>query len=96
MVDESGRCCLRIVVHGRVQGVWFRYCTQQKAKQLDIGGWVRNRPDGSVEALICGNESQLARMQTWLTHGPENAQVTRCESMKEKEGISFSGFTIRY
>jgi acylphosphatase len=94
MVDESR--CLRITVRGHVQGVWFRYYTQQEAKRLDIGGWVRNRPDGSVEALICGNESQLARMQTWLTHGPERARVTHCESMGEKENESFSGFTIRH
>jgi len=95
MVDGSSRC-LRIIVHGHVQGVWFRYCTQQEAKRLEINGWVRNRSDGCVETLICGNESQLTRMQTWLTHGPKGAQVTRCESMEEKEKESFSGFTIRY
>jgi len=77
---NSATRCLKVTVSGHVQGVCFRYCTRQKARELGITGWVRNLPGGDVEALICGSETQLHAMQVWLAHGPEHARVTQCHA----------------
>lgn len=84
-------------VRGRVQGVFFRYHCKQEALRLGVEGWVRNCPDGSVEALICGNEKQLAAMRNWLSHGPQLADVEeiQVESCPET-GSGLQGFSIRY
>jgi len=73
--NNDERRCLRIHISGRVQGVCFRHYASMEANRLGIAGWVRNTPDGSVEALICGNAKQLAAMKKWLSHGPEMARV---------------------
>ncbi len=67
--------CLLAHVHGRVQGVGFRYYTRLKAQELGIHGWVKNMPDGSVESCICGDAMQIKSMQAWLSHGPAGANV---------------------
>jgi len=68
---------IRLLAHvrGCVQGVGFRYSTSLKARELGIHGWVRNRPDGSVESYICGDGMQIKAMQDWLGHGPTGAHV---------------------
>ncbi|MDQ6999659.1 MAG: acylphosphatase [Mariprofundus sp.] len=71
--------CLYVSIQGRVQGVGFRYYTQIEARKLGISGWVRNQPDGSVEACICGEAGALAAMQAWLKHGPGFAHVEHIE-----------------
>jgi acylphosphatase len=71
----SSKRCLLITVHGRVQGVFFRHRTKQEADRLGVTGWVRNMPDGTVAALICGDEKQLDAMTRWLRLGPEMARV---------------------
>ena len=73
------RIAKRLVVHGRVQGVGFRYATSQEAKRLGLAGWVRNRQDGSVEILIEGNADAIDEMVDWASHGPEAADVTRLD-----------------
>ncbi len=78
----TGPRCLRVRVTGRVQGVFFRDSTRREAERLGVTGWVRNRPDGSVEALICGSETQLATMRAWLAHGPPAARVDAIEVME--------------
>jgi acylphosphatase len=62
-------------VRGRVQGVRFREACAQEAEALGLTGWVRNRSDGSVEALLQGPPEQLERMREWLGHGPPMAVV---------------------
>lgn len=64
-----------VVVHGRVQGVFFRAETQRAATDLGITGWVRNRSDGSVEATVEGDESAVEQMIDWLGYGPARAHV---------------------
>ncbi|HKJ82392.1 MAG TPA: acylphosphatase [Mariprofundaceae bacterium] len=86
--------CRRIRIYGRVQGVFFRHHTKQQAKHLGISGWVRNLPDGSVEAVICGSTEQLDRMESWLAEGPEGANVEKMESRIDQLG-DWSGFEIR-
>ena len=71
--------CLHGFVSGRVQGVFFRDCSKNKADELGICGWVRNRSDGKVEFLIFGKQTQLAEMIKWLKIGPPAARVDLLE-----------------
>jgi acylphosphatase len=71
--------CRRFRIEGRVQGVWFRESTRQQAVALDITGYARNCPDGSVEVLACGTPQAIAELHAWLRVGPRLAQVRRVE-----------------
>ena len=73
-------------IYGRVQGVGFRFAMVRMAKQHDITGWVRNRADGTVEAVIQGHNKDVAEMITWVRHGPPGAQVDKIE-VKMGDGI---------
>ena len=79
MVQEKKR--VRVRIEGRVQGVYFRASTQREAQALGVAGFVRNLPDGAVEALIEGDEAAVDRLVEWCRHGPPGAGVTRvvCE-----------------
>ncbi len=83
-------------IEGRVQGVFFRHYTQQEADRLGITGWVRNCEDGSVETLICGNDTQLNTMITWLKRGPSSAFVSDIRVEPEAASSLLSGFRITY
>ncbi|TAH52762.1 MAG: acylphosphatase [Betaproteobacteria bacterium] len=69
----------RLVIHGRVQGVWYRASAQSEATRLGLRGWVRNRLDGSVEALVIGTSALIDRFVEWAYDGPPKAQVTRID-----------------
>lgn len=69
----------RIVVHGRVQGVWYRGWTIDTARAFGLNGWVRNRRDGTVEMLIAGHEEAVERMIERCHEGPDSARVERVE-----------------
>jgi len=64
-----------VVVTGRVQGVWFRAWTREQAQALGVSGWVRNQPDGSVEAVLTGSDEAVAALIALLHKGPPVAQV---------------------
>ena len=66
----------RITISGRVQGVGFRYALADEASARNLGGWVRNRRDGTVEALIIGPEVEVEALIAWARHGPPAARVT--------------------
>ena len=66
-------------VTGRVQGVFYRQSTQEKAKELGLTGWVKNCHDGRVELLASGDEMPLKELQEWLWQGPPLASVTAVE-----------------
>jgi acylphosphatase len=84
----------RVVVHGRVQGVFFRDSTRQRARAHGVAGWVRNRIDGTVEAVIEGEPEAVQRLLRFLETGPPHAHVDRVEvSNEEPEGLT--GFAIR-
>lgn len=70
----------RLVIHGRVQGVWFRESMRLEAVRLGLTGWVRNRLDGSVEALVQGEGPALVAIERWARRGPEAAEVSRVEA----------------
>lgn len=64
-------------IHGTVQGVGFRWALRSQALALNLDGWVRNRRDGSVEALACGAPEALAALTDWVHQGPPSAHVDR-------------------
>ena len=73
----------RVVVHGRVQGVFFRGSTQDEARRAGIDGWVRNRPDGAVEAVFEGEADAVEQLVAYCHHGPSWAEVTRVDVIEE-------------
>ena len=77
----------RVRVNGRVQGVFFRAETQERARSLGLAGWVRNRPDGSVEAVFEGEQDRVQSMVDWSRRGPPGASVDGVEvTWEEPEG----------
>jgi acylphosphatase len=66
---------VQVLIRGRVQGVYFRAAAQREARRLGLTGWVRNRPDGSVEFLVEGEEEAIREMTGWANHGPSAARV---------------------
>jgi len=86
---------LHIVVGGRVQGVWFRASTRERALSLGLSGQVWNRADGRVEIVAEGPETALRQLLDWAGEGPPMARVTALESKWQVASGGFSGFTIR-
>jgi acylphosphatase len=85
---------LRVVVRGRVQGVWFRGSTGEAARAAGVAGWVRNRADGSVEAVFEGERTAVERLVTFCREGPPQARVDAVQTAEETpEGLS--GFEVR-
>ncbi|WAS99662.1 acylphosphatase [Rouxiella chamberiensis] len=83
-------------VYGRVQGVGFRYATQQKAKELELTGFTRNLDDGSVEVVACGEQQAIDALLDWLKQGgPQHAKVDKVLS-EPKAVADYSGFSIRH
>lgn len=83
----------RVVVEGRVQGVWFRESTRRAASELGVAGWVRNLQGGAVEAVFEGPAEKVAAAVAWARRGPERALVTDlAEFAEEPEGLV--GFEI--
>lgn len=75
MPSDPGRTAVRVRIRGRVQGVWFRAWTRKRAVGLDLDGWVRNRSDGTVEALFAGPQRAVERMAATCREGPPAASV---------------------
>jgi acylphosphatase len=79
----------RVVVHGRVQGVFFRDTARRIAQSRGLGGWVRNSPDGTVEAVFEGDGEAVDSMVRWCGQGPRGAVVERVEvTDEEPEGLT--------
>ena len=89
----SERVTRRLVVSGRVQGVFFRESMRLEAERLGVSGWVCNRRDGTVEAVVQGEAGAVEAMVRWARRGPQDAQVTAVE-VGEASG-DFSGFVKR-
>ncbi|HEX8986420.1 MAG TPA: acylphosphatase [Rhodocyclaceae bacterium] len=81
----------RLVVTGYVQGIGYRYSMVMAARRLGITGWVRNRRDGSVEAMVAGDAEAVAAIIDWARHGPSGAEVEHVAV--ELGSGSFSDFT---
>jgi len=93
MPDEA-RIRRRAIVHGRVQGVFFRDSTRRRANAHGVAGWVSNRPDGAVEAVLEGPPDAVQQLLRFLETGPPHATVDRVDvSDEEPEGLT--GFSVR-
>ena len=84
------RLTRRLIIAGRVQGVGFRWALHAEARALTLEGWVRNRRDGTVEAMIAGGAEDVAAMIAWSRRGPPGARVDRVEV--ELGSGDFTGF----
>ncbi len=87
---------LHAIVYGRVQGVNFRAYTARRGRELGLTGWVRNRPDGTVETLAEGDQASLEALLEFLRVGPPSAHVSRVEHLWEEGSGDLEEFTIRY
>ncbi|WP_318377957.1 acylphosphatase [Enterobacter sp.] len=89
--------CVMAWVHGRVQGVGFRYSTQHEAQRLNVKGYARNLDDGSVEVLACGEADSVDALVSWLkAGGPRSAQVDKVLTEPHQPSKEMSNFSIRY
>jgi acylphosphatase len=92
----SNLVSVRIVVYGRVQGVFFRAFALRQAKELGLTGYVRNLPGGVVEAQAEGERKQLEKLVKYLKVGPPTAEVERVETEWSEYIGHYSGFVIKY
>jgi acylphosphatase len=84
----------RLLISGRVQGVFFRDSLRRLAEEAGVAGWVRNLPDGRVEAVLQGPESEVGRLAEWARHGPRRADVEHVEVQAEPPE-ELTGFVVR-
>lgn len=87
---------MHVVIEGRVQGVFFRDYTRTQAKQLALTGWVRNRPEGSVEAVVEGDASEVDRMINWFHQGSPMSNVTAVKVAEEEPVGENDCFEVHY
>ncbi|HEB37156.1 MAG TPA: acylphosphatase [Thermoplasmatales archaeon] len=85
-----------VLISGKVQGVWLRANAKDKARQLNIKGWVRNLPDGRVEAVFQGEKEMVEEMIKWCHKGPPLAEVENVEVEWKEPEEEFEDFSILY
>jgi len=85
-----------VIFHGRVQGVWFRASTRDVATKEGVRGWVRNLPDGTVEAVFEGSDEAVAKVLTECRNMAPPARVDSVDVERSGSKNEFSGFVIRY
>jgi len=86
--------CRHVLVSGRVQGVGFRWYAREKGQELGLAGWVRNLPDGRVEAWLEGEAAAVRAMLAWLEKGPPSARVKSVEVI-ERTSEGLMAFDVR-
>ncbi|MBR9692117.1 acylphosphatase [Candidatus Woesearchaeota archaeon] len=87
---------IHMIVHGRVQGVFFRANAQKQARKLNITGLVKNTPDRCVEIIAEGEETALKKLAVWCSKGPLLSRIDNVETSWEKYTGEFETFSIRY
>jgi acylphosphatase len=86
---------LHVEIHGRVQGVGFRWFVRETARELNLRGWVRNRPDGAVEVVAAGDPLSIRKLRIALDKGPDGARVEKVKELDGTEPASLGqSFTI--
>jgi acylphosphatase len=85
-----------VIVTGKVQGVFYRAETAAKARRLNITGWVRNLPDGRVEAVFEGEEVNVQKIIDFCRRGPANAYVVNVAVRRQEWKDEYHNFTVRY
>ena len=93
--DQSPTLARRFVVRGRVQGVGFRWFVEREAHFLQIAGWVRNNPEGTVEVLAHGTRDQLAGLHSRLREGPRAARVDDVQVSEAEPIPGLTSFQVR-
>jgi acylphosphatase len=93
--NQDSLLARRFFVRGRVQGVGFRWFVEREAHILQIAGWVRNNPDGSVEVLATGTREQLAGFRSRLSEGPRAARVDNVEEVDAEPIAGLNSFQVR-
>ncbi len=86
----------QVIIHGLVQGVWFRASTRDEAILLGVKGWVRNLPDGTVQALFEGERKKVEEIIGWCHKGPPGARVSKVDIFWELYKGEYGQFDIRY
>jgi Acylphosphatases len=94
--DDKESISVRVLVRGKVQGVYFRFNMQQVAMKNSVVGWVRNLPDGNVEALLEGKKEDVNQVVQWSKIGPENARVDEVKMDSGQYTGKYKDFIIRY
>ncbi len=87
---------VHVLISGKVQGVFFRASTKQKAESLGLKGWVKNTSDGKVEAVFEGKDDRVQDMIEWCNHGPALANVIDVECEEQKFEDKYISFLIKY
>lgn len=87
---------VRVIVAGKVQGVFFRQTMKVEARKAGVSGWVRNLDDGGVEALLDGDAAAVGRVVEWCRAGPAGARVSGVEVADEARDVGLSEFEVRY
>lgn len=94
-MQQDDRTRARVRVSGRVQGVFFRDSTRERARQLGLSGYVQNNPNGDVEALFEGQKDAVEEMVRWCGQGPPHASVENVDADYEPPGDDLTGFEVR-
>ena len=94
--DNKELISARLLITGKVQGVYFRFNMQQIAKKNSVVGWVRNLPDGRVEALLNGNKIDVNNVVEWSKIGPENSRVDEVKIEYGEHSREYSDFVIEH
>lgn len=94
MKKKKGR--VHLIIYGRVQGVCYRAATLDTAIELGLNGWVRNLPNGNVEAVFEGPADMLQKVIAWCHDGPPGARVTKIDEKWDDYSGEFTDFKIRY
>lgn len=87
---------VHMIIEGRVQGVWFRESARRQAQSLGVNGWVRNRPDGTVEAVAEGPDAPVQAFVSWCHSGPPAARVDQVRKTPEEYQGEFDTFEVTY
>jgi acylphosphatase len=95
MTNATAISRVHLRVTGRVQGVYYRASMLQAAQELGVTGWVKNCPDGSVEAVAESSKAKLDELIAWCRQGPEGARVAAVDAQWQDPENRFIGFTIK-
>ena len=87
---------VHVLISGKVQGVWFRESTKQKAEQLGVFGWIRNTSDGRVEAVFEGEKNKVDEMIEWCNNGSDQARVENIEVEEQDPTDILDSFNIKH
>lgn len=96
MTKESDKTAFHAKIHGRVQGVGFRYNTRREAKRYNVAGYIRNLSDGSVEVVCEGTKSEVESFAKWLGKGPPGAHVTDVDLRRVPYQGKYGSFTVEF